>query len=84
MRKTVFFCALLLMTSLSAEAVTIIDKPIDFGPKRVEMTKAYIAQHYGKKVKDITIVPKIIVLALDGRDEFRQVFQPTQTRKALE
>lgn len=40
----------------------IIDKPIDFGPKRIAWTKAYIKRHYGKKVDDITIDPKIIVL----------------------
>jgi len=40
----------------------IIDKPIDFGPERIAMTKAYIKEHYGKTVENIEIVPKVIVL----------------------
>ena len=40
----------------------IVDKPIDFGPERIELTKQYIKQHYGKTVEDITIDPKMIVL----------------------
>ncbi len=40
----------------------IVDRPIDFGPERVALTKAYIETHYGRKVDDITIDPKIIVL----------------------
>ena len=43
-------------------AAKIIDRPIDFGPERIELTKAYIEAHYGKTVDDITIDPKIIVL----------------------
>jgi len=40
----------------------IVDKPIDFGPERIALTKAYIKTHYGKTVDDITIDPKVIVL----------------------
>lgn len=40
----------------------IVDKPVDFGTKRVALTKQYIEQHYGKRVDAITIDPKIIVL----------------------
>ena len=43
-------------------APTIVEKPIRFGKKRVALTKAYIAKHYGKTVHDIRIDPKIIVL----------------------
>jgi beta-N-acetylhexosaminidase len=45
-----------------AEDFVIIDKPIDFSGKRVEMTKDYINGRYGLDVKDIHIDPKIIVL----------------------
>ncbi|MDD5548612.1 MAG: peptidoglycan recognition family protein [Sulfurovaceae bacterium] len=45
-----------------AKDFAIIDKPIDFGPNRVSMTKDYIKNHYGLNVKDIIINPKIIVL----------------------
>ena len=46
----------------ASNKLKIVDKPIDFGPKRVALTKAYIKQHYGKDVHDITITPKVIVL----------------------
>lgn len=40
----------------------IIDKPIAFGPERIELTKQYIKQHYGKTVDNIAIDPKVVVL----------------------
>ena len=40
----------------------IVDKPIEFGPKRVEMSREYIKQHYGLSVDSIEIDPKVIVL----------------------
>ncbi len=46
----------------SANTIHIIDKPIDFGQKRIALTKAYIQKHYGKKVNTITITPRIILL----------------------
>jgi len=83
MRKTVLFFSLLLTVSLSAEAIKIINKPIDFGPNRVEMTKAYIAQHYGKKVKNITIEPKIIVLHWTAEMSFDRSFKRLKPEKLL-
>ncbi|RLA74180.1 MAG: N-acetylmuramoyl-L-alanine amidase, partial [Epsilonproteobacteria bacterium] len=50
MTKIILICSLLLSASLSGETLKIINKPIDFGSKRVEMTKSYIAQHYGMRV----------------------------------
>ncbi len=43
-------------------AITIVDKPVPFPQRRIELTREYIKRHYGKDVQDITIVPKIIVL----------------------
>ena len=40
----------------------IIDRPIPFSPERIEMTRAYIEQHYGLAARDISITPRIIVL----------------------
>jgi beta-N-acetylhexosaminidase len=40
----------------------IIDKPVAFGEERIALTKQYIKQHYGKRVDDIVIDPKVIVL----------------------
>ena len=83
MTKIILFFSLLLSASWSAETIKIIDKPIDFGSKRVEMTKAYIAQHYGKKVKDITIEPKIIVLHWTAEMSFDKSFHRLKPEKLL-
>ncbi|WP_373036525.1 glycoside hydrolase family 3 N-terminal domain-containing protein [Sulfurimonas sp.] len=56
---------------------SIIYRPIDFGQKRIDMTKTYIKQHYGLNAKDITIDPKIIVLhwtaVMDFEDSFKRL-----------
>jgi len=61
----------------------IIDKPIDFGKKRVEMTKAYIRQHYGLKVKNIKITPRIIVLHWTAEMNFKKSFNRLKPEKLL-
>ena len=40
----------------------IVQTPIEFGEKRIALTKEYIKTHYGLNVNDITIKPKAIVL----------------------
>jgi N-acetylmuramoyl-L-alanine amidase len=52
----------LLIAKLALAEPTIIDRPITFDKTRVELTKDYIRQHYGIVAKDITIVPKAIVV----------------------
>lgn len=54
---------------------SIIQKPIIFTDKRKEMTKEYIKTHYGLKVRDITIEPKIIVLHWTAVMDFDECFQ---------
>lgn len=83
MTRIMLFLGLLLTASWSAETLKIIDKPIDFGSKRVEMTKSYIAQHYGKNVKDITIEPKIIVLHWTAEMSFDKSFHRLKPEKLL-
>jgi beta-N-acetylhexosaminidase len=61
----------------------IIDKPIDFGAERIAMTKAYMKQHYGKKVNDITITPKIIVLHWTAEMSFDKSFKRLQPQRLL-
>lgn len=46
----------------SARSPEIVDRPISFSGDRVEMTRAYIRQHYGLEDPSITITPKIVVL----------------------
>ena len=56
---------------------SIISRPIDFNRQRIDMTKAYIKQHYGFEVKDIKIEPKMIVLhwtaVMDEEDCFKRL-----------
>jgi beta-lactamase class A len=58
-------CSLLLAgcaPALTGAGLRIVDRPIPFSARRVEMTRAYIRAHYGLDVPDIRIVPKIVVL----------------------
>jgi len=42
--------------------ITIIDRPILFNGKRIDLTKEYILNHYGISSKSIEIVPKMVVI----------------------
>ena len=53
---------ILLSISISLFSYEIIQTPINFGKERVELTKEYITNHYGLDVKDIKIVPKIVLI----------------------
>lgn len=50
-------------------------RPIKFGQKRIDMSKAYIKLHYGLDAKDITIEPKIIVLHWTAVMSFEKSFK---------
>ncbi len=47
---------------LRPSGLTIVDRPIPFSRERVALTRAYIREHYGREVRDIRIVPRIVVL----------------------
>ncbi|WP_457596664.1 N-acetylmuramoyl-L-alanine amidase [Hydrogenimonas sp.] len=69
--------ALLLSTGLLA--FTMIDKPIDFGPRRIQLTQQYILRHYGLRVDDISIVPKMVVVhytAIESLEGSYAAFKP--------
>ena len=53
---------LVLLFALNLFAINIIDKPIIFEKKRIELTKEYISTHYGLEVQNIKIKPQIIVI----------------------
>lgn len=55
--------------------LSIVQKPIIFTQKRIEMTRNYIKEHYGLDVKDITIVPKTIVLHWTAIMSFKKSFE---------
>ncbi len=60
---------------------SIIQRPIDFGENRIDMTKAYIKQHYGFEVKNIEIEPKIIVLHWTAVMDFEKCFKRLKVEK---
>ncbi len=57
-----------------ASEIKIIDKPIDFGQERIDLTKEYIKKHYGFEVENIEIEPKIIVLHWTADMSFEKSF----------
>lgn len=61
---------LALFLPLFLAAFEIQQTPIEFGETRVELTKKYIQSHYTLDVKDIKIVPKIIVIHHTAIDDF--------------
>ncbi len=63
------------------EEIKIIDKPIDFGQERIDMTKAYIKKHYGFEVESIEIEPKIIVLHWTAEMSFDKSFKRLKPQK---
>lgn len=63
--------------------INIINKPIDFGPERIAMTKEYIKTHYGMSVDTIEITPKIIVLHWTAEMDFEASFKRLQPQKLL-
>jgi len=65
------------------EDLKIIDKPIDFGAERIDLTKKYIKTHYGKTVENIEIVPKIIVLHWTAELDFEKSFNRLKPQKLL-
>jgi beta-N-acetylhexosaminidase len=54
---------------------SIIQKPINFGKKRIALTKEYIKKHYALNVKDIKIKPKMIVLHWTAIMDFDDCFK---------
>lgn len=70
-------------TTKLIQPIKIIDKPIDFGPERVAMTKDYIRAHYGKKVDNIEITPKIILLHWTADMDFDKSFKRLLPQKLL-
>jgi len=65
-------------TTKPIQPLKIIDKPIDFGPERIAMTKAYIQSHYGMNVENIEITPKIIILHWTAEMDFDKSFKRLQ------
>ena len=54
---------------------SIINRPIEFGEKRIEMTKEYVKLHYNLEIPDIKIEPKMIVLHWTAVMDFEKCFE---------
>ena len=72
-----------LLLAQQPQTIKIVDKPIDFGKERIAMTKEYIKQHYGLRVNNIRITPKIIVLHWTAEMSFNKSFKRLQPQKLL-
>lgn len=64
----IYFLTFILPVSLMA--LQVKQTPIEFGDVRVELTKKYIKAHYNLEVKDIKIVPKIVVVHHTAIDDY--------------
>lgn len=67
-------CSSINLTNPLSNKIEIIDKPIIFEKKRIDLTKKYILTHYGKKVKNIKITPKVVVLHWTGSNDFKKSY----------
>lgn len=84
MSKLIKLLVLLSVVLFSKESITIISKPIDFGAKRVKMTRDYIKKHYGINAKTINIEPRIILLHWTAEIDLEKSFNRLKSEKLLE
>jgi len=61
---------ILFLFCLKIFALSIIDKPIVFDEKRIELSKTYIQKHYDLKVDNIKIQPRMIVIHWTAINDF--------------
>ena len=73
MKKKALLIAIIFFNFYSY-AIEIKQKPIEFTQNRIEFTKQYIKKSYGIDVKDINIVPKIIVIHHTASDSLKESF----------
>ena len=64
-------------------SVKILKQNIDFRKERIAMTKSYIAKHYGKRVNNIKIIPKIIVIHWTAEMSLNKSFKRFYPQKLL-
>jgi N-acetylmuramoyl-L-alanine amidase len=70
--KKIFITILLLL--INSYAIEIKQMPIKFTQNRIDLTKEYIKNSYGLDVKDINIVPQIIVIHHTASDDLKESF----------
>ena len=59
---------------------SIIQKPIIFKQKRIELTKEYIKKHYGIDAKNIEIIPKMVVVHWTAVMDLEKSFQRLESQ----
>lgn len=64
-------------------SIEIINKRIKFTEKRVNLTKEYIKTRYGLVVKDITIIPKMIVIHHTAINDLEKSFKRFDNEELL-
>lgn len=77
------FVSLAFLSAQEPQNRQIIDKPIEFTQKRIDMTKEYIKSSYGLDVDDITIIPKIVVLHWTAEMDLERSFNRLSPEKLL-
>jgi N-acetylmuramoyl-L-alanine amidase len=65
---------LILIFFINVYSIEIIQMPIEFTQKRIDLTKQYINNSYGLEVKNINIIPKIIVIHHTAMDDLKESF----------
>lgn len=83
MKKILLTLSLLTMLGYAngTSEIKIIDKPINFGQERIDMTKEYIKNHYGFEVENIEIEPRIILLHWTADMSFKKSFERLKAQK---
>lgn len=64
----------ILILSLYSYSFEIKQMPIKFSEQRIDLSKEYIKNHYGLNVKDIRIIPKIIVIHHTAKNSLEESF----------
>ena len=72
--KKITFLIVIILFNFYSYALEIKQKPIEFTKNRIELTKQYIKKSYGIDVKDINIIPKIIVIHHTASDSLKESF----------
>jgi len=63
---------------------TIIQKPVNFSQKRIDLSKEYIQTHYGFEAKNIDIQPKSIVLHWTSIMDFELCFERLKAEEIVQ
>ena len=66
---------IILIFFINVYSIEIIQMPIEFTQKRIDLTKQYISNSYGLDVENIIIIPKIIVIHHTAMDDLKESFE---------